>query len=439
MDQENMTLLQRLGNEYKRSEESLNGLSGSKFHEIRRKAMDIFSQTGFPTTRHEEWKYTNIFSILHNGFKFSGISSISKETLQTLVIPNLDCTKLVLVNGVYSAALSDILPDDVTVQSIRELFRIKSDRVENTYAEIADSVKNPFVALNTALAEDGLYIHLKKNCKVEKPIHIIAISDAQEDSVVSVPRLFIDVEKNAELTIVYTSHTIGNNSSWKNSVLEVIVQENASLTIINCQTDTSQASVIETIQSTIAEDAHYSLTTVSLGCNFIRNDANVILNGKNSEAHLYGLILGDGKRLIDNHTIVDHAKPHCESSEFYKYILDDKSTGIFNGKVFVREDAQKTNAYQSNKTILLSDTATINTKPQLEIFADDVKCSHGATSGQLDEEQMFYLQARGIGKERARALLLHAFAVDILKKIHIEPIVEWLDKDIAQRLHDEGN
>lgn len=439
MEQENITLLQRLDNEYKRSEESLNGLSGTKFHDIRRKAMDTFSQTGLPTIRHEEWKYTNVFPILHNGFKFSGITSISEENIQALAIPNLDCDKLVLVNGVYSSELSDVAPDTVTVQSIKEIFSSKSGHLENSYAELADYKKNPFVALNTALAEDGLYICVQKNCRVEKPIHIIAISDAQQDSVISVPRLFIDVEQSSELTIVYTSHTIGNNSSWKNSVLEVIVRENASLTIVNCQTDTNQASVIETIQSTIAENAHYSLTTVSLGCNFIRNDANVILNGKNCEAHLYGLILGDGKRLIDNHTIVDHAKPHCESSELYKYILDDKSTGIFNGKVFVREDAQKTNAYQSNKTILLSDSATINTKPQLEIFADDVKCSHGATSGQLDEEQMFYLKTRGIGKEKARALLLHAFAGDILKKIHIEPLVEWLDKDIAQRLHDDSN
>lgn len=438
MELDNSSLLQKVTQEYKKREKALNGLSGTRFHEVRRKAMESFNKTGFPTIRYEEWKYTNVFPVLNNSLQLNMKSSIKKEDVVAFKIPNVDCYLLVFVNGVYSQELSNALPDEVTYDSVRESFYGKKNSIEEKYGVIADSQKNPFVALNTALSEDGFVVLVPKNFTLDKPVHILTITDATDNDVMTVPRIFIELAENARASVIYTTHTIGSHNSFKNSVIEVIVNQSASLSIISCQNDTGNASLIETIQARIDENAHYSLITLSLGCGFIRNDSNVVLNGKNSEAHLYGLILGDGKRLIDNHTIVDHAQPHCESSELYKYILDDKSTGVFNGKVFVRQDAQKTNAYQSNKTILLSDAATINTKPQLEIFADDVKCSHGATSGQLDEEQLFYLKARGINKEKAQALLLHAFAGDILKKIHIEPIVEWLDKDIAARLHDQS-
>lgn len=436
MSQDTMTLMERLHKEFSLSEQSLNGLTETPFHHLRRQAMDIFAQKGLPTVRHEEWKYTNIFSVLQKPFQKSYPSRISEDVLSQYSISDFDCYILVLYNGVYAPELSLLDNNDCTIMTVAQAFHEENNPIASLYGTIASNEKNPFVALNTALADNGLIVKVKSGKSIDKPIHIMMINDAQHGAVMTMPRLFVSVEKSAQVSFVLTSNTIGNNPSWKNSVVECVVAENASLRIINCQNDSDNATIIETVEAHVSADAHYAMTTVSLGGNLVRNDANVVMNGKNAETHLYGLILGNGKRLVDNHTIMDHAMPHCESSELYKYILDDKSTGVFNGKVFVREDAQKTNAYQSNRTILLSDTATINTKPQLEIFADDVKCSHGATSGQLDEEQMFYLQARGIGKEKARALLLHAFAGDIIQKIPFPTVAGWLDREITMRLND---
>ncbi len=436
MSQDTMTLMERLHKEFALSEQSLNGLTESPFHHIRRQAMDIFTQKGLPTVRHEEWKYTNVFSVLQKPFQKSLPFTAAETILSQYRIPDFDCYSLVLYNGVYAPELSSVNNDDFTVFTVAQAFHEENNAIASLYGTIASNEKNPFVALNTALADNGLIVKVKAGKAIDKPLHIMMLSDAQHGAVMTMPRLFVSVEKNAQISFVLTSNTIGNNPSWKNCVVECMVAENASLRIVNCQNDSDNATVIETVEAHVAADAHYAMTTVTLGGNLVRNDANIVMNGNNAETHLYGLILGNGKRLVDNHTIMDHAMPHCESSELYKYILDDKSVGVFNGKVFVREDAQKTNAYQSNRTILLSDGATINTKPQLEIFADDVKCSHGATSGQLDEEQMFYMQARGIGKEKARALLLHAFAADIIQKIPFSAVAHWLDRDIAMRLND---
>ncbi len=436
MSHDTMTLMERFNKEFSLSEQSLNGLTETPFHHLRRQAMDIFTQKGLPTVRHEEWKYTNIFSVLQKPFQKSLPFTATETVLSHYTIPDLDCYRIVLYNGVYVSELSIVENDDCSITTVAHAFHEENNAITSLYATIANNEKNPFVALNTALADNGLVLTVKSGKSIDKPIHIMMINDAQYGAVMTMPRLFISVEKHAKIGCVVTSNTIGDNPSWKNSVIECVVAENASLHIVNCQNDTDNATIIETVEAHVSADAHYAMTTVSLGGNLVRNDANIVMKGKNAETHLYGLILGNGKRLVDNHTIMDHAMPHCESSELYKYILDDKSTGVFNGKVFVREDAQKTNAYQSNRTILLSDTATINTKPQLEIFADDVKCSHGATSGQLDEEQMFYLQARGIGKEKARALLLHAFAGDIIQKIPFTSVADWLDRAISMRLND---
>lgn len=436
MSQEQVSLIERLQKEFVLSEQSLNGLTETSFHHLRRQAMQIFTQKGLPTIRHEEWKYTNVFSFLQKPFQKENLHSSAQEYLSEHNIPDFDCYRIVCINGKYSAELSTLDNDNIIIDSIVNIFHDGTDEAASLYATIADNQRNSFVALNTALADDALVIRVTQGKHIDKPVHIQMITDTRMAPVMTMPRLYICVEKNADISLIITSNTVGENYSWKNSVIECIVKENASLNIVNCQNDTDNSLIIETVETQVATDARYAMTTLSLGGALVRNDANVIMNGTNAETHLYGLIIGNGKRHVDNHTIMDHAMPHCESSELYKYILDDKSTGVFNGKVFVREDAQKTNAYQSNKTILLSDTATINTKPQLEIFADDVKCSHGATSGQLDDEQMFYLQARGIGKDKARALLLHAFASDILQKIPFPAVSQWLDKDIARRLHD---
>jgi Fe-S cluster assembly protein SufD len=280
----------------------------------------------------------------------------------------------------------------------------------------------------------GVFIHVKKGQKPEQPVLVYHITDARSANIFSQPRSLMVMEENSEIRMVETYRTLGTNESFTNQVLEIIVEQDARLEYYKIQNDGTGNNLVSTTHIRQTGKSFSHTVSISLDGGLVRNNLNVVLDAKNSEAHLYGLYLQSGSSHIDNHTIVDNIKPNCLSNELYKGILTDKSTGVFNGKIFVRQPAQKTNAYQSNKNILLTDTCSVNTKPQLEIFADDVKCTHGCTVGQLNEEGLFYLRSRGISEKTARNLLLSAYASDILEKIQTESLRSYVEKLISRRL-----
>ncbi|MBK9250034.1 MAG: Fe-S cluster assembly protein SufD [Ignavibacteria bacterium] len=436
---DNPDLKQRLLSEFSHRELSLNGTRETPLNILRRESMQRFQELGFPTIRNEEWKYANIMSAIALPFALgSGMtSSITPEDINPFTIQGIDAHILVFVNGIYAPKLSNIhtLHDDVSIGNIATILQESPDSLTEHFTQ--EAAKNEaFTALNAALTHDGAFISIPNGAILDKPIHVMMITDSSTSPVMVHPLHIISCGRSSSATIIHSAHTVGTNAGFTNSVVNITVGENANLRQYIIQNDCDTAYSVQSTFVKQERDSTYSAVTVSLGGAFIRNNHSSVLGGENSVANYYGLVLGSKRQLIDNHTLADHATPHCQSNELYKYILDERSTGVFNGKIIVREDAQKTNAYQSNKTILLSDTATINTKPQLEIFADDVKCSHGATSGQLDEEALFYMRSRGISAEKARALLLHAFAADVLEKISIAPLRTTLDHIIAERLHD---
>ncbi len=438
-----LDLKQRLLSEFSHRESSLNGSRETPLNILRREAMQRFQELGFPTIRNEEWKYANIMPAIALPFALSAggnASALTQDHVNSFAIQGVDAHVLVFINGIYSREFSQVghLPNGVIVGNVAEILKQSPDSLTEYFTHKSEK-SEAFTALNAALAQDGAFIAIPNGVLVETPVHIMMITDSASGPVMVHPRHIITCGRSSGATIIHSAHTIGTNAGFTNSVANITVAENANLRQYIVQNDSDTAYSVQSTFVRQERDSRYSAVTVTLGGAFVRNNHNAVLGGENSEANYYGVALGSKRQLIDNHTLADHATPHCQSNELYKYILDDRSTGVFNGKIIVREDAQKTNAYQSNKTILLSDTATINTKPQLEIFADDVKCSHGATSGQLDEEALFYMRSRGITADKARALLLHAFAVDVLEHITLEPLRIALDHLIAERLHDSSD
>jgi Fe-S cluster assembly protein SufD len=291
------------------------------------------------------------------------------------------------------------------------------------------------VALNTAYSEQGTFIYVADHQVVEKPVLLYFFSDTTESKVIAHPRNLFLIGKNSQATFVEYFHTIGEQASYNNAVTEIVLEDHAVAAYYKIETESENALHTGTTQVNQSASSLFSATTIALSGGVIRNNLNIALDAEGCEAHMFGLTLLKNQDHVDNHTVADHRKPNSFSNELYKNILDDRSTGVFNGKIFVRPNAQKTNAFQSNMNVLLTDNAVINTKPQLEIWADDVKCSHGATTGQIDQEQMFYLRSRGLSEETARAMLLYAFAIDVLENIKIPALREQLDQMISDRLH----
>lgn len=387
-------------------------------NDILTRALIYIEDNGIPTNKHEDYKYCNVDAILKKEFK-------SIEQKFTLV-DNIDAYKLedtitlVFVNGNYSESLSDkIVLNGLHLSSFSNL---NSDS-KNLVTSIANVKSDAFIALNTAFSGNGIFLKIEKSSVIQIPIHILYISNSDSEVFVN-PRNVIQLEENAEGTIIEQQVIMGKGKVFTNYLSEKFVGQNAKLISHTLQHEGEQGFSINTHQVKVERDGHYDNTTITLSGQLVRNNHNVILAGQNSQAHLNGLFISRGNQLVDNHTLMDHQVPHCESNELYKGIVAQKSTGVFNGKIFVRKDAQKTNAYQSSKNILLSDDATINTKPQLEIYADDVKCSHGTSTGKIDENAMFYLNARGIGQESAKKLLLNSFAQEVVNKINVESLKE---------------
>src|SRR5664279_3958308 len=406
---------------------------------LREHAFKSFSQMGIPGSKHEEWKYTRVAGLFNREFQMPAgplTGSITMDDLNELRLPgHQQANELVFVNGFYSFSLSRIQSEGLKVLALEEA--AKNEYLENVSQWLGDSSqyqKDGIHALNTAFVHGAVYIHISRGKHIEHPLYIYHITDARTVNILSQPRSLMLVSEGAQVQVIENYTTLGVNESFTNQVMEIITETDTRLEYYKIQNDgpnTNQVSSTH-IQQTGKSFSH--AVTISLNGGLVRNNLNVVLDAKYCEAHLYGLYFQSGNSHIDNHTIVDNIKPNCLSNELYKGILNDHSTGVFNGKIFVRQPAQKTNAYQSNKNILLSDTCSVNTKPQLEIFADDVKCTHGCTVGRLNEEGLFYLQSRGISEKTARNLLLSAYAADILEQIKPEPLRAYVEKLINQRL-----
>ena len=404
---------------------------------IRKEAFHSFKEKGIPTIKDEEWKYTRIANLFSKEYEFPARSIIlSEKDLNEVRLPGYEQSdELVFVNGLFSEELSTIRSNELVVLPLEEA--AKNEYREIVLTNLGHSgtyLRDGINAINTAFAGGGVFIHVKKGMITEYPVYIYNITDTRSVNIFSQPRSLVHISEQAKLQIVETYATIGSGESFTNQVMEIVVEKDAIFEYYKIQNDVFQSSQVSTTHIRQLGKSYIHAVTISLNGGTIRNNLNVVLDASWCEAHLYGLYFLKGKSHIDNHTVVDHIKPNCQSNELYKGIISDKATAVFNGKIFVQPDAQKTNAYQSNKNILLSDDASVNAKPQLEIFADDVKCSHGCTVGRLDEEGLFYLRSRGIDEKIARSLLVHAFAIDILEQIKPDAIRTYVDQLISERL-----
>ncbi len=406
---------------------------------IREKAFTDLGKMGIPTVKHEEWKYTRVSSLFSKDFQLdveANDTSVTAGDLDSLRLPGDEqANSLVFVNGKFSFQLSRIISEHIVVMPLEEA-------AKNEYAEIVSKhfghssqyLKDGIHALNTAFIQGAVFVQVKKGKLLEHPVYIYNITDARGRSVLAQPRSLVHIQENAQAQFVETYTSIGSDASFTNQVTEFVVEQDAVLEYYKIQNESSDSNNVSTTHIRQVGKSYTHTVTISLNGGIVRNNLNIILDAERCESHLYGLYFQDGQTHIDNHTLVDNVKPNCFSNELYKGIIDGEAAAVFNGKIFVRPQAQKTNAYQSNKNILLSDAASVNTKPQLEIFADDVKCSHGCTIGQLNDEGLFYLQSRGISEKNAKALLLHAFAEDILEHIKLQPLREYVDGLISKRL-----
>ncbi len=422
---------------FEKFESSLNGEADSYLHAIRKNAIEEFNQKGFPTTKNEEWKYTNVNPVLNYNFipsRFAKDFSIDKKEIQKYLIEGVEFNLIVFVNGVYNKEFSSVKEKNLTVETLSESFKNDSEFIKQNLGKYL-AANDGFTALNTAFAFDGAVIKVKDNAVIENPVMLLYLNGSYEENILTQPRNLIFAGKNSQVKFLESFHCISEKEYLFNAVTEIILEENAFVKFYKIQDELDSAFHINRTQVHQQRSSNFEAVTITLAGKIVRNDLNAILAGENSEAHMYGLYITEEKHHVDNHTLIDHAVANCHSNELYKGILSDESRAVFNGKVMVRKDAQKTLAYQSNKNLLLSKSAKIDTKPQLEIFADDVKCSHGATVGQLDESMVFYLQSRGISRERAISILINAFASDVVEMIKIEPLQEQLENLILEKLH----
>jgi Fe-S cluster assembly protein SufD len=420
-------------------EKRLNGGKENFIHQIRKDALSDFSRLDFPTTKDEEWKYTSIAPLLKYNFvpSVSDQKKISKDFIQSLLFNEMEHSLLIFINGRYSAENSILLnlPEGVIVGSIADEIKKKNEALLKHFGKYADHHNHIFTALSTAYTEDGAFVYVPEGKIVEEPIHVIFITDSGSEKILTQPRNLFIAGKNSQVTII--EHYVGSEEQiyFTNAVTEIVADENSVLDHIKLQQESKSAFHIARMEVDQERNSNFSSHLISTGADLTRNDFNARFNAEGGECILNGLYMIDGTQLFDAHTLMDHAKPHCNSHEHYKGILSEKSRGVFNGKVIVRQDAQKTNAFQENNNILLSDQALVNTKPQLEIFADDVKCSHGATIGQMDDDAKFYLKSRGIGEEASKGILLHAFASDVISSIKIESIRNYAENLITEKFN----
>ena len=417
--------------------QSKNG--SSVLTKLEQNAFDAFNQQGIPTVKHEEWKYTRISGAFNKDLLVASEAkdnTLSVQDLETVRLPGFEeANELVFINGFYAPALSTIRSTSLVVLPLEEAAHNEYQGIVLKHlGHSSHYIKDGIHALNTAFAQEGIFIQVKRGKIVEHPIYIYHVTDARTVNILSQPRSLVHVGENAQVHLVENYITLGTAESFTNQVLEVVVEQDAIVEYYKIQNDAGHSNQVSTTHFRQIGKSVVHAVTISLDGGIVRNNLNLSMEAEHCDSSMFGLYFLKGNTHVDNHTVVDNVKPNCLSNELYKGIIDDTATAVFNGKIYVQKDAQKTNAFQSNKNILLSEAATVNTKPQLEIYADDVKCSHGCTVGQLDEESMFYLRSRGVTEKAAKSLLVHAFALDILEHIKLEPVRNYVDQLISERL-----
>jgi len=403
---------------------------------LRNEALAAFQKLGFPTTKNEDWKYTNVMPMVKNGFEPVTAKPELKSELHLDTIDRLKANRLVFVDGWFNENFSEIL-DDKAHLVISPMSRQQENNalIGQYLGKQSNQRQDGFSTWNTAHFQDGAFISIPDNVVLEHPVLLYSISTGATQGKVIAPRNLVVAGKNSQSSVVVCYQNLTDAKTITDTVTELFVMENARLDYIKIQSRTNGYSHIGNVFVNQQANSRFNSWTITLGGDLIRNNLNVQLNGENCETNLYGLYVVSGKDHVDNHVTVDHAQPHCFSNQLYKGLLNGSSSGAFCGRILVRQDAQKTNAFQSNKNILLSDQATVNSKPQLEIFADDVKCTHGSTSGQTDEEAIFYLRSRGISEQHAKNILHHAFAWEVIEKISNPELREYLSYSLMIALN----
>lgn len=420
-------------------EKRLNGKSTSPVHALRRAAIARFAELGFPTTRDEEWRYTNVAPIARTAFRpviERDGRGLTVGQIEPFTFGDLACHQLVFVNGHYSPEMSSLrpLPKGLRVSSLAAALESDPGALEPHLGRHAPYEDHAFAALNTAFIRDGAFVRIPKGTVLQEPIHLLFVSTARGEATASHPRSLILAEANAQATLIESYVGPEGDVYFTNAVTEVVVGENAALDYYKVQRESRGAFHIARLQVHLGRSSTFSSNVISLGGSLVRNEVSTVLDGEGVESTLNGLYLTDGQQHVDNHTWIEHAGPRGTSREVYKGILDGESKGVFRGRIFVHQAAQKTDAIQSNPNLLLSDRAEITTKPQLEIYADDVRCTHGATIGQLNPDAIFYLRSRGIGEKEARQILVHAFAGEVLDLIRVEEVRTHLDRLVGEKL-----
>ena len=401
----------------------------------RAEALSQFLAAGFPTKKDEEYKYTDLSEAVNKQYSLAPKQefNITKEQLDQLHLGEEHFDFIVFVNGKFQKALSKISVENAEFLTLNNAFSSNKDLVEKYFNQIKPK-NTAFTALNDALYSDGFFLFVPKNTVIEKPIHLFYISENQDENIFYTTRNLLIVEEGAKVEVIESHHNFDETYTFTNSVTEIFVGKNAKADWHKLQNDSQTTYLIDSTFAKQERDSLATVNTFAFGGKLVRNNLDFIHTGENINSFMNGITIIGNEQLVDHHTAVHHNEPNCESYQNYKGVFKDKAHGVFNGKVFVNKIAQKTNAYQQNNNILLSEGATIDTKPQLEIFADDVKCSHGCTVGQLNDEALFYLRARGISKKEAQALLLYAFANDAMENIDIEPLKLKVAKLLAEKL-----
>ena len=405
-------------------------------HDVRSDAIKVFEEKGFPSKKEEDWKYTSLNSILKEDYSVfpKQENALDYKDIKKYFIHDIDTYKIIFIDGKYSSHLSQTTHDGIDVCLMSSALNKPKYQliIENYFNKAA--TKDSLSSLNTAFSSEGAYIHIPKNKIVRKPIQILHFSTGNESATMLQPRNLVVVDENSHVQIVERHQSLTSNPVLTNSVTEIFANKRAIVDYYKIQNDNENASLIDNTFIKQKRESLASVHTFSFGGKLIRNNLNFYQEGERLDSTLKGITIIGDKQHVDHNTLVHHKEPNCESHQDYKGIFSDRSTGVFNGKVLVDKEAQKTNAFQANNNILLSDKASINTKPQLEIFADDVKCSHGCTIGQLDESAMFYMRSRGIPKKEAKALLMYAFSNNVLKSVKIPELKQRITKIIANKL-----
>ena len=414
-------------------EANLNGHSGS-LHTLRKTAIADFDRLGYPTTADEAWKSINLSHLTAPDFQAPTLVTLIQEDLAPFIYPDQHSLRLVFINGRYSPDHSSIskLPEGATICNLADEY--DNPLVQEHLGKLAPTSDLAFTALNTAFLHDGAFIHIPPNIVLESPLHLLFITQSAKTPIASHPRTLIIAEENSQLSLIETFAGIGTGTYLTNAVTEIVAQNNANIDHVRLELENDSGIHIANLQANLGRSSNLTSHNFTIGGAFVRNDISAHLCGEGSEATVNGLYVLEDNQHLDNYTLLEHAEPHCPSHELYKGILGGSARALFRGKILVHQKAQHTDAYQQNENILLSDNARVNTKPQLEIYADEVKCSHGATIGQLDENALFYLQARGIPKSESKRMLLRAFADDVVNRVIHEPTKAHLSRLIDTKL-----